>query len=312
MGRMNAPFPRSAVTHEVLRAAALAVEQGRRVVLASVVARHGSTPSTPGQKLLLLDESSALGTIGGGAVERVVIAAMIEALRSPTPKPRLEKFRLGASLGMCCGGSVEVLIEPLGGAVDVLIVGAGHVGTALAPLLASLGFHVTVCDAREDAADPARFPQVAAGALYVVHADHDEPAAAAHVGHREIAALLVMTHDHQLDQAVIEHGLGQKFGYVGGVGSRAKAARTRARLEAKGFSAADIGRFRMPVGMEIGARSPAEIAVAIAGEMIAFRAGALRENVTGEVAEEIADEVAEIVTREAAGVGAGGGSGGGG
>jgi len=272
---MAAPvlLPRSAPTHEVLRAAAVAVEQGRRVVMASVVARRGSTPSTPGQKMVLLDDSTALGTIGGGAIERVALTSMIADLRDPASVPHIETFRLGPSLGMCCGGSVDVLIEPLGGAMDVVIIGAGHVGTALAPLLATLGFLVTVCDSREEAADPARFPAITAGALQVLHADHDDPAAIERVGQRGGAAFVVMTHDHQLDQAAIEHGIAQRFGFVGGVGSRAKAARTRARLEAKGFSEGDIGRVRMPVGLDIGARSPAEIAVAIAGELVAFRAG---------------------------------------
>ena len=84
-----------------------------------------------------------------------------------------------------------------------------------------------------------------------------------------------MTHDHQLDQAVIEWALGHGFGFVGGVGSRAKAARTRARLEAKGVGEADIARVRMPLGVDIGARSPAEIGVAIAAELVAWRAGRL-------------------------------------
>jgi len=87
----------------------------------------------------------------------------------------------------------------------------------------------------------------------------------------------VMTHDHQLDQKVVEWALAKGFGFVGGVGSRAKAARTRQRLEAKGVKEDDIARVRMPVGIDIGARSPAEIGVAIAGELIAFRAKLLEK-----------------------------------
>jgi xanthine dehydrogenase accessory factor len=157
--------------------------------------------------------------------------------------------------------------------MDVVVVGAGHVGTALAPLLAGLGFRVTVCDSRETFADPARFGAVPGDLLAVLHGDPDEPPVAERVARPEGAAFLVMTHDHGLDQVAIEHGLTKKFAFVGGVGSRAKAVRTRARLSAKGFSAADIARFRMPLGVGIGARSPAEIAVAVAAELIAFRAG---------------------------------------
>ncbi|MBK8256257.1 MAG: XdhC family protein [Polyangiaceae bacterium] len=267
----SALIPQPAALHEVLHAAAAAAERGEPAVIATVVSRQGSTPSTPGQKLVLLSESAALGTVGGGAVEHAVLRVMLEALKTPGFQPRMETFRLGPSLGMCCGGQVDILVERLGHAHSVLIVGAGHVASALAPLLAGVGFHVTVCDTRQEAADPARFP-TPKGVLRVVYTEHDDPALLDFVGDPSAASFLVMTHDHQLDQAAVEYALTKKFGFVGGVGSRAKAARTRARLEAKGFSAEDIARVHMPLGLDIGARSPAEIAVAVAGELIRRRA----------------------------------------
>lgn len=293
-------MPRPAPLHEVLRAAAGAAEQGQRAVLASVVARRGSTPSTPGQKLLLLDERTAVGTIGGGAVERSVLVTMLAALRNANFAPRVETFRLGPSLGMCCGGQVDVLIEPIGGGAVVVIAGAGHVAAALAPLLAAAGFHVTVCDPREEAADPARFP-APEGTLRVLCTEHDDPAVIEPIVDRASAAFLVMTHDHQLDQTAIEYALSKGFGFVGGVGSRAKAARTRARLEAKGCSPADVARVRMPIGLDIGARSPTEIAVAVTAELIARRAGVLavlpeRPPVVIEPADR-SDEPAEAVSK---------------
>lgn len=264
------PIPITALPQDVLRAALAALDRGQRIVLASVIARHGSTPSTPGQKLVLLDERSAVGTIGGGAVERVVLGAMREVLADPERGPRVETFRLGPSLGMCCGGSVDILIEPMVPEGHALIVGAGHVGIFLAPLLASLGFLVTVCDSREDAADPARLP--AGRPVRLLHAEPDDPEVLhGFPADRRRCAALVMTHDHQMDQAAIEWALGRGFGFVGGVGSRAKATRTRQRLEAKSLPAADIARVRMPVGADIGARSPAEISVAIAAELVAWR-----------------------------------------
>jgi xanthine dehydrogenase accessory factor len=274
-------LPRTALPHEVLRAALDALDRGRRVVLASVLARHGSAPSTPGQKLVLLDAHTAVGTIGGGAVERVVLDGMLKALADPEAAPRVETFRLGASLGMCCGGSADILIEPLSPSLHVLIVGAGHVGAFTAPLLASLGFRVTLVDARDAAADPARLAPISAPPsglpgepVRVILGEHDDPEVLrglpAELGR---AAALVMTHDHQLDQAVIAWALDRGFGFVGGVGSRAKAARTRARLEARGVAAADVARVRMPLGPPIGARSPAEVGVAVAAELIGWRAG---------------------------------------
>ncbi len=267
------PIPITALPQEVLRAALAALDRGQRVVLASVIARRGSTPSTPGQRLVLLDERTAIGTIGGGAVERVVLTTMREVLADPERGPKMETFRLGPSLGMCCGGSVDIVIEPMTPEARVLLVGAGHVGIFLAPLLASLGFLVTVCDSREEAANPARLPE--GRPVRLLHAEPDDPEVLqGFPADRSRCAALVMTHDHQLDQAAIEWALGRGFGFVGGVGSRAKAARTRQRLEAKSLPAAAIERVRMPVGADIGARSPAEISVAIAAELVAWRSGA--------------------------------------
>ncbi|UQA54698.1 XdhC family protein [Polyangium aurulentum] len=273
-------FPRTALPQEVMRAALDALDRGSRVVVATVVARHGSAPCTPGQKLALFPDGAALGTVGGGAVERVVLRSMAEALAASSPSPRIDTFRLGASLGMCCGGSADILLEPLAPAHHVLIVGAGHVGIFLAPLLASLGFRVTLCDGREPAANPARLPAVPApegdpgpGAVRLLHAEHDDPEVRAGLPEDlGSSAALVMTHDHQLDQAAIEWALRAGFGLVGGVGSRAKAARTRARLASKGFAADEAARVRMPLGVDVGARSPGEIGVAIAAELVAFRA----------------------------------------
>jgi len=268
-------LPVTALPHEVLRRAIEALDRGERVVLSSVVARRGSAPSTPGQKLLLLGDRRAIGTVGGGAVERVVLDEMEAMLADPSRGPKVETFRLGASLGMCCGGSVDILIEPILPEVSALVIGGGHVGVLLAPLLGAANFRVTLVDARESAADPARVGALPGGApVRVLHAEHDDPEVQEELGcDLSRAAALVMTHDHQLDQAAIEWALAKGFGFVGGVGSRAKATRTRARLEAKGFSAQDIARVRMPLGMDIGARSPAEIAIAIAAELIAWRKG---------------------------------------
>jgi xanthine dehydrogenase accessory factor len=303
--RMTDPapgIPRTALPFEVLRAVLDALDRGRRVALASVIARHGSAPSTPGQKLALFDDMTAVGTIGGGAVERVVLAAMVKALSGPPPPPRIETFRLGASLGMCCGGSVDILVEALVPAASALVIGAGHVGVFVAPLLASLGFRVVLCDARDAAMDPARLARLALpaegarddspgglasgglssddgsarGGVRVVHAEHDDPEVARWFPSPAEAIALVATHDHKLDQAAIEWALDRGFGFVGGVGSRAKAARTRARLEAKGAKIEDIERVRMPVGIDVAARTPAEIGVAIAAELIAWRAGQQR------------------------------------
>lgn len=263
------PVPASADVARVLEAAAACIDRGIPAALATVVARHGSAPGTPGQRVLLAEDGTCLGTVGGGAVEREVLSALRRLLLAggsggPALPHELRTFKLGAELGMCCGGRLDVLLEPLAVRVPCLVVGAGHVGSALAPMLARLGFAVTVVDGREAWADPARLDFEGVRA---VTGDHDE------VG-RDIDArgvCLAMTHDHALDQAVVEWALRRGFAFVGAVGSRAKAERTRQRLEAKGFPEADRARVRMPLGLDIGARLPEEIAVAVAAELVAWR-----------------------------------------
>lgn len=261
------PLPAPGDAAAVLGAAAAAAGRGEAGAMATVLERHGSAPGTPGQKLFVSAGGACVGTVGGGAVEREVLTSLIALARDPSGKHEVRTFKLGAELGMCCGGRLVVLLEPIAGLVPSLVVGAGHIATALAPLLAKVGFSVTVVDEREGWADPGRIPSARC-----VMGDFDE------VG-EEVdtrGACLVMTHDHALDQRAIEWALRRGFAFVGGVGSRAKAERTRQRLEARGFSDADRARVRMPIGLAIGARSPDEIAVAIAAEMIAWRKGARR------------------------------------
>ncbi|WP_146650741.1 XdhC family protein [Labilithrix luteola] len=257
---MPNPSPGSAA--RVLEVAAACAGRGVGGAMATVIERHGSAPGTPGQKLFLALDGTCVGTVGGGAIERAALEALMTLVRSEEGKHAVREFKLGPELGMCCGGRLSVLLEPIAALVPCLIVGAGHVATAVAPLLAKVGFAVTVVDEREEWGGESRIPSARC-----VTGEFDE------IG-REVdvrGACLVMTHDHQIDQRAIEWALRRGFAYVGGVGSRAKAERTRQRLEAKGVSEADRARVRMPIGVDIGARLPEEIAVSIAAELIAWR-----------------------------------------
>jgi xanthine dehydrogenase accessory factor len=260
MARALVPEPADA-----LRVLELAAERGRRGVrgaMATVIGRHGSAPGTPGQKLFAAADGTCAGTVGGGAVEREVLEALAVMLEADAPKYETRQFRLGPELGMCCGGGLDVLFEPTLALSPCLIIGGGHVASAVAPLLARLGFAVTVVDARDAWAKDGRLDGVRC-----IVGDYDD------VGRElpQTSAVLVMTHDHALDQQAIEWALRRGFAFVGGVGSRAKAKRTQGRLEAKGFAEADRARVRMPLGLGIGARLPDEIAVSIAAEMVEWR-----------------------------------------
>jgi xanthine dehydrogenase accessory factor len=233
--------------------------------MATVLERHGSAPGTPGQKLFVAADGACIGTIGGGAVERAVLEELVRlaaSLARGVQPHQVKTFKLGPELAMCCGGRLTILLEPLAGLVPSLVVGAGHVARALAPLLAKVGFAVTVVDEREEWAGEGQIEgaRCVAGEFDEAGKDADPR-----------GVCLVMTHDHALDQRAIEWALRRGFAFVGGIGSRAKAERVRQRLEAKGFSEADRARVRMPLGVDIGARSPDEIAVAVAAELIAWR-----------------------------------------
>jgi xanthine dehydrogenase accessory factor len=262
--------PRPADALAVLEVAFEKGREGISGVMATVLARHGSAPATPGQKLYCASDGTCVGSVGGGAIEREVVealAAALDALRAGKDAESIfatRSFHLGPELGMCCGGGVDVVIEVMAGLTPCFIIGGGHVATATAPLLARVGFAVTVVDERDAWGAEGRIPGVRC-----VTGDFDDVGRDWPRG----AAVLVMTHDHALDQRAIEWALKRGFAYVGGVGSRAKAKRTDARLEAKGFSSEDRLRVRMPIGVHIGARLPAEIAVAIAAELVAWRRG---------------------------------------
>jgi xanthine dehydrogenase accessory factor len=253
------PVPTPGAAAHVLAAAAEKMGCGVRCVLATVIERHGSAPGTPGQKLLLAEDGTCIGTVGGGAVEREVLESLVKMLEQDRSH-EARGFKLGPELGMCCGGQLKVLFEPLEALVPCLIVGGGHVATAVAPMLAKIGYAVTVVDSRDRWGEEGRIP-----GIRTIVGDYDD----LEVDVRGV--FLVMTHDHALDQRAIEWALKKGFAYVGGVGSRAKAQRTRQRLAAKGFSEDDRARVRMPIGVDIGARLPHEIAVAIAAEMVAWR-----------------------------------------
>ncbi len=261
------PIPKTASPAEVLRLGAESLQDGLDVCIATVVACAGSAPCMPGQKLLLRSDGSAVGTVGGGGVERAVILRMREMLGASTAVPELLKYHLAKDLGMSCGGSTEIMVEPMYSSTPVLIVGAGHVGLAVARLVSTLQFSVTLVDERTSTLDPERLEGIAG-----LRALCGKPGEVAH-GVPLRGAVVVATHEHALDEEALVWAVREGYRYVGGVGSKAKAAKIKRAMSSLGLPEDRIGRVRMPIGVSIGARTPAEIAVSIAGELIAWRAG---------------------------------------
>jgi xanthine dehydrogenase accessory factor len=243
---------------QFLRTIADRLDAGEDVVIVTVLERQGSAPATPGQKLVVTASGQVDGTVGGGQLELEAIQQARKVLGQPVA-PFTWRARLGPDLGMCCGGSAQMLIESHPAARRAWLVGGGHVAHAMAPQLLALGYQVTVTDARAEWAMPDRFP-----GCEVLELEADELPFVPK--QRDIC--LIMTHDHRLDEMAIAVALPQPFGFIGGVGSRAKAARVKARLTQRGMNDDLVSRLVMPVGMDIGARLPAEIAVAIAAQLV--------------------------------------------
>jgi xanthine dehydrogenase accessory factor len=210
--------------------------------------------------MLVRADGEIVGTIGGGELEYRAIDLALEAIR--LGRPQRLSVHLTRDLGMCCGGAMEVYVEPLVGVERVHVFGAGHVGTATALLLQSLEFDVHVYDERPDWLNAERLP-----ACTLVEGDP----------RRKLPVLgpddsvLIITHSHALDQDLLEALLPQPVRYLGMIGSRAKVAKFFVRLRAAGVDQSLFRKVCAPVGLDIGAETPEEIAVAIAAEMIRVR-----------------------------------------
>jgi xanthine dehydrogenase accessory factor len=236
----------------------------QRGALATVVRASGSTPQQVGAKLLLRADGSSLGTVGGGAIERVVVEALERALLSG--QPELLNRDLAHDLGMCCGGRMEVFVEPILPTPRLWLLGAGHVARPTAALALTVGFEVLVVDEREELNTAERFP----GCQLLL----DDPSDALHkvqLGDRDW--VVIVTHDHQLDERALEAAAANDARYVGLVGSRRKVFRLVQRVSSKRDSAMALERLYAPVGLDIGAITPAEIAVSIVAELVALRHG---------------------------------------
>lgn len=249
----------------VLAAAARALADGMPAVLITVAGTRGSSPRAVGAKMLWQDGGSPTGTIGGGALEYRALEMAPAIFRDGQSVMR--RIVLGAELGMCCGGSVDLLFEPIVPAPRLVIYGAGHVGAALGQSAALAGFQVDLVDPRDTFLEVPRTP-------WARHRwdDFRDPG----LEPRAPALHMVTTHDHQLDQDIVTHLLQRPPRWVGLIGSRRKAAAARDRLAHRGIAPAHIARLRCPVGLDIGAETPQEIAISILAELIAVRRNAAR------------------------------------
>ncbi|UTW07674.1 xanthine dehydrogenase accessory protein XdhC [Pseudomonas benzenivorans] len=238
-------------------------QQGEPCVLVTIIEERGSTPRNAGSKMVVTAER-IFETIGGGHLEYKAMELARDMLENRSQDTRLERFSLGASLGQCCGGATVLLFEPMGQPqAQIAVFGAGHVGRALVPLLASLPCRVRWIDSREN-----EFPaQIPPGVEKVVNDEVVDEVDSMPPG----SYYIVMTHNHQLDLELTAAILARNdFAYYGLIGSKSKRAKFEHRLRDRGFAADVVQRMRCPMGLaEVKGKLPVEIAVSIAGEVIA-------------------------------------------
>lgn len=244
------------------------LRHGQRAALVTVVETRGSTPRKAGARMVVLEDGRIEGTVGGGSVEHVLQSAAVRVLGAGAPE--LVTYRLTQELGMCCGGTMTFFVEPIMQAPTLLVFGCGHVGTALVHAAAPLGFDIIAIDDLPENLAVERLPQ-ASRTVASYHAD-------------DIRALpfgadtyvVIATREHSLDQRLLEVCLTQPSRFLGVIGSVRKARMQEDRLRAKGFGDADLARVRCPVGIDVGAETPEEIAVSICAALIAARRGGPR------------------------------------
>lgn len=257
------------VARQIVRVLEGGDERGGRAALATVIRRSGSAPQVVGAQLMLHADGSQVGTIGGGAIEALVLERCREALVDG--QPRTVGADLVRDLAMCCGGSMEVFVEVLEPSIRLVVLGAGHVSQALAPLLAPLGFRALVLDDRDELLEHPAFASAQTRPY-----DADELLdAVPDLGGRDY--VLIVTRDHQRDEAALRQALERPHAYVGMIGSKRKVHRVLGRVlrryDERGLARPDLSRLRAPVGLALSGRSPAEIAVSIAAELVAMRHG---------------------------------------
>jgi xanthine dehydrogenase accessory factor len=261
------------MNQEVFAALAEALERGEEVALVTIVAAHGSTPQRVGAKMLVYPDGRTVGTIGGGCYENDAFWKAREAITQH--RPMNVKYELNDDFaqetGLVCGGQMEVFIEPVEASPDVYVLGAGHVGYFVAKLAHEVGFRVHVIDDREKFASSERFGE---GIEVIVDnipqwlATHTLPSTA-------YAVIVTRGHTHDLD--ALRALSAAPLRYLGLIGSKAKVRRIFDALVEEGTPPKALEGVHAPIGLDIGAISPQEIAVSIVAELIAAKHGKIAD-----------------------------------
>jgi xanthine dehydrogenase accessory factor len=243
---------------------------GQKCAIATIVEVRGSIPSYESAKILVREDGSMIGTIGGGCVEAEVWTAAREVIE--TEKPKHLTFNLGQDAaydnGLICGGQLDVFVEPVLPLPRAYIFGAGHISKSLSKVATLAGFGTVVIDNRESFANRERFPE----AVDIHAAEYEEVFEKLPIN--ETSYIMIVTRGHRDDMRVLKLALATAARYIAMIGSKRKVINVIRELEKDGIPRSAFERIYAPMGLDIGAISPEEIAISVAAEMIAVRRNA--------------------------------------
>lgn len=242
---------------------------GGEAVLATVISTKSHTPRDIGTKMLIMGDGTSIGTIGGGGLEHKLINEAKKIIKEG--KPKILHFDLTGkkndnNIDMICGGMMDVFVEPIFSKPVLYIFGAGHVSVQIAKIANMINFHVTVIDDRKDYIDYEKFSGIADK---IIAKDYKK--AVSEIKIDEFSYIVIVTTEHRNDQEVLELVINSPARYIGMMGSPKKRDAIFLNLISKGFSKDLFNKVHSPIGLEIGAETPEEIAVSIAAEIIKNR-----------------------------------------
>jgi len=253
---------------EILKEALGRIDRGETIALVIIVETKGSTPREVGTKMLVNKDGLLAGTIGGGITEAKIIKEAKQALREGKEKLldyHLTKEQAALDEGAICGGEMKVFIDILQPKEEVLIFGAGHIAVCVSKLGKTVGFKVTIIDDREEFVNQDRFPE----ADKIITEETEK--ALTHLKITPSTYIIVVTRGHLKDEEVLGSVIRSGAAYIGMIGSRKKNATVFQHLEEQGISAQELKKVHAPIGVDIGAQTPEEIAVSIMAEIIQVR-----------------------------------------
>ncbi len=234
-----------------------------KAALCTIIDTKGSAPRKTGAKMLVYTNGSIDGTIGGGALEKVVIEQALDVIKNNTSK--LVKHNLVSELAMCCGGTVELFIEPIMNRKKVYIFGAGHVGKALAKFATELDFNISLIDERYEAFDGIDIPNCT-----LIKEHH--ATAIDQLSFDENTFVVILTYNHAYDREILALTSKKKHQYIGMIGSERKVEIAKKNIIASNFlNEEEIKDIDMPIGLDIEAITPQEIAISILAKLIDVR-----------------------------------------